>query len=123
MCSVTDLWLSLWFSNLFALPVPIGTPAAGVKATADWGTAETVLHCLEFKIPLRRERQKLAPQNGTGADKCIPKVGAEKVGGLIFSFVPLTISPVTKCREGNSSLTEQSLQTRLAGSNIMSLTS
>lgn len=84
MCSVTDLWLSLWFSNLFALPVPIGTPVAGVKATAAWGTAETVLHCLEFKIPLRRERQKLAPQNGTGADKCIPKVCAGKGRGFNF---------------------------------------
>lgn len=86
MCSVTDLWLSSWFSNLFAFPVPIGTPVAGVQATAAWGTAETVLHCLEFEIPLRRERQKLAPQNGTGAHnkKCIPNVGAGKGRGFNF---------------------------------------
>lgn len=46
----------------------------------------------------------------------------EKVGSLVFSFVPLAVSPVTKCRGGNSSQTEQSLQTRLTPSNIMSLT-
>lgn len=67
---------------------------------------------------------QLAPQNGTGTDnkKCIPKVGAGKGRGLIFSFVPLTVSPVTKCREGNSSLIGQSLQIRLTPSNVTSLT-
>lgn len=55
---------------------------------------------------------QLAPQNGAEADnrKYIPEVGAGEVGDLIFSFVPLRISPVTKCREGNSPLTDQSLQ-------------
>lgn len=50
------------------------------------------------------------------------KLVLQKVGGLVFSFVPPTVSPVTKCREGNSSLTEQPLQTRLTPSSIMSLT-
>lgn len=50
------------------------------------------------------------------------KLMLEKVWGLIFSFVPLTISPVTKYREGNSLLLEQSLPTRLTPSNITSLT-
>lgn len=52
----------------------------------------------------------------------VQKLVLEKVEGLIFSFVPLTISPVTKCWEGNSSLTEQCLQTRLTPSNVILLT-
>ena len=71
----------------------------------------------------RRERQNLGPRNDTGADnkKCTLKLGDGKGRVLIFNVVPLIISAVTKCREGNSSSTEQSLQTRLTHSNIMLL--
>lgn len=49
------------------------------------------------------------------------KLVLEKVEGLIFSFVPLTISPGIS-QEGNSSLSEQCLQTRLTRSNVILLT-